>query len=59
MVKELFPASVTLVAEVDVDERISFWPDGFLDESQAGLFWGSAAFSHVALGTGTDHILPD
>ncbi len=59
MVEELFPASVTLMAEVDVDEWIAFWPDGFLDEGQSGVFRGSAALFHIAVGAGADHICPD
>ena len=58
VVEELLPASVTLVAEVDMDKGVSFWPDGFLDEGQLSLFWVSAALFHVAVGAGTDHICP-
>ena len=44
---------------MDVDEWIVFWFDRFLDEGQAGLFGGSAAFFDVAFGAGTDNIFPD
>ena len=33
MVEELFPGAVSLVAEVNVDEGIVLWPDGFFDEA--------------------------
>ena len=35
MVKELLPASVSVVAEVDVNERIVPGPDGLSDELHA------------------------
>ena len=59
MVEELFPASVAVVAQVDVDEGIVFRLDGFLDECQAGLFGGSATFFDIAFGAGADNVLPD
>ena len=59
MVEELFPASVSLVAEVDVDERVVSGPDGFLDELHGGVLGRSAAFFDVAGRTRTDDILPD
>jgi len=38
MVEELFPAFVSVVAEVDVDEGVVAGLDGLLDERHAGMF---------------------
>ena len=38
MVEELFPAFVSVVAEVDVDEGVVPGLDGLLDERHAGMF---------------------
>ena len=59
MVEELFPALVSVVAEVDVDERVVFGLDGFFDERHAGLLRHSAAFLDVTRRTRTNNILPD
>jgi len=59
VVEELLPASVTLVAEVNVDERIAFWLDRFLDKSQARLPWCATTFFDIAFRTGTNNILPN
>jgi hypothetical protein len=59
VVKELLPASVTLMAEVEMDKGVSFRPDRFLDEGQLSLFWGPTTLFHVAVSAGTDHICPD
>ena len=59
MVEELFPASVSVAAEVDVDEGVAFWFYGSGDECHAGLFGGFAAFFDVAFGAGADDIFPD
>ncbi len=58
MFQELLPASVARMAEVDVDERIAFRLDGFLDKSQAGLLWSSASLYHITFCAGADHIFP-
>lgn len=58
MVEELFPASVPLVAKVDMDERIVLRLDGFLDERHAGLSWHSPTFPDVARGTSTNDVFP-
>lgn len=59
MVEELLPATVSLMAEVDMNERIMFWLDRFCDKCQAGLFWALTAFSHVAFRAGANYIAPD
>ena len=59
MVEELLPAVVALMSEVNVNERIAFWLDRFLDKCHAGVFGGSAALFHIAFGAGTDHIFPN
>ncbi len=59
MVEELLPALVTLVAEMNVNERIVLWLDGFLDQLHPGVLWGSTAFFDVALGAGADNVFPD
>jgi len=38
VVEELFPAFVSVVAEVDVDEWVVAGLDGLLDERHAGMF---------------------
>ena len=59
MVEELFPASVAMVAEVDVDEGVVARSNGLFDELHVGFLWGSAALLDVALGAGTDDVFPD
>lgn len=59
MVEELLPASVAVVAEVDVDERVVPWPDRFSNKLHPGVLWGSAAFFDVACCAGANNIFPD
>jgi len=59
VVEELLPATVALMAQVNMNERIVFWLDGFLDERHACLFRCSAAFFDIAIGAGTNDIFPD
>jgi len=59
VVEELLPGMVAGLAEMDVDEGIVPGLDGFLDQCQSGLFWGSASFFDVAVGAGADDIFPD
>ena len=59
MVEELLPAVVALMAEVNVNKRIAFRLDGFLDKCHTGMFGGLAAFFHVAFRAGTNHIFPN
>lgn len=58
MVEELLPAFVSGLAEVNVHKRIVLRLGRLLDKGKACLFWGAAAFFHVAFGAGTDHICP-
>ena len=58
VVEELLPASVSVAAEVEVDECVSFWFYGACDEGHTGLLWGFAAFFDVAFCAGADDILP-
>ncbi len=58
MVEELFPASVSVVAEVDVDEWVVPGFYGPLYELHAGELWSPAALSDVAAGAGADYVLP-
>ncbi len=58
VVEELFPASVSVVAEMDVDERVVAGLDGFFDEFHAGMFWGMAAFFDVTGRAGTNDVFP-
>ena len=58
MVEELFPASVAVVAEVDVDHGIVSWSRGLLDQCHAGTLRDPAALFHVAAGTRAHDILP-
>ena len=59
MVEGLLPASVSVVAEVDVEERVVPGPDGLSDELHPGAFWSSAAFSDITGCAGTNNIFPD
>ena len=58
MVEELLPASVTVVPEVNVNERIALRLDGLLDKFHPCVLWSSAAFLNVALGAGADYVFP-
>ena len=58
MVEELFPASVAMVTEVDVDEGIVPGFDGLFDELHAGLLWSSPPLSDVTCGAGAHDIFP-
>jgi len=58
MVEELFPASVAVVAEMDVDKRVVPGPDGFFNKLHPGVFGSSASFLNVALGAGANNIFP-
>ena len=59
MVEELFPASVAVVAEVDVDEGVVSGLDGLLNELHPGVLWSSAAFFDVAGCAGANNVFPD
>ena len=58
MVEELFPASVSVVAEVYVDEGVVPGLDGLFNEFHVGMFYGMAAFFDVAGRTGTNDVFP-
>ncbi len=59
MVEELFPASVSVVAEVDVDEGVVFRLDRLSNKLHFCVFWSSAAFLDIAGCAGTNNIFPD
>lgn len=58
MVEGLFPAFVSVVAEVDVDEGFVPGLDGLFDEFHAGMFQDLAAFFDIAGWAGTDYVFP-
>ncbi len=58
MVEELFPASVAVVAEMDVDKGVVPGPDWFFNKLHPGVFGSSASFFNVALGAGANNIFP-
>ena len=58
MVKELLPAFVAVVAEVDMGQWIMPAFDGIFYESHSGDFWCPAALFDVARRTGTNDIFP-
>ena len=58
VVEELLPRAIALVAEVDVEHGAVLGLDGLLDEGHAGLLGGPAALFHVAVGAGTDDVVP-
>ncbi len=59
MVEELFPASVAVVSEVDVDEWVVPGLDGLLNELHPGVLWSLAAFFDVAGCAGANNVFPD
>ena len=59
MVEELLPAAITLVAEMNVNERIVPRLDGLLDQLHPGVLRSPAAFFDVAGCAGTNNIFPD
>jgi len=59
VVEELFPASVAVVSEVDVDEGVVSGLDRLSNKLHPCVFWSSAAFFYVAGCAGTNNILPD
>ena len=58
MVEELFPASVAVVVQVDVDEGVVPGLDWLFNKFHSCGFRSSASFSDVAFGTGTDYVAP-
>ena len=46
------------MAQVNVNERVVLGFGGLLNQSQSRLLGRSAAFFHVAVGSGTDDIRP-
>ncbi len=58
MVEELFPASITLMAEMDVDERIVQRLNRLLYQCHACLFELEVAFFNVTGRTRADYIFP-
>jgi len=59
VVEELLPASVSVVAEVDMEERVVPGLNGLSDKLHPGAFWSSAAFFDVAGCAGAHDIFPD
>jgi len=58
VVEELFPASVAVVVQVDVDEGIVHGLDGLFNKLHSCDFRSSASFFDVAFGAGTDYVFP-
>ena len=58
VVEELFPAFVSLVAEMDVDQGVVSRFGGLFDQAHAGVSWRIAALFDVAGGAGADNVLP-
>ena len=58
VVEELLPASVAVVAEVNVDEWIMSGLYGFFDECHSGVLWSSAAFLDITGCAGTHYVFP-
>ena len=57
--QELLPASVSVVAEVDVDKGTMAWFDGLLDELHARLFRCPTTFPDVTSCACADDVFPD
>ena len=58
MVEKLFPASIAVVVQVDVNEGVVHGSGGFFNKLHACDFRGSATFFDVAFGAGTDDVFP-
>ena len=58
VVEKLLPAPISVVAQMDVDERIVGRPDGRLDEFHVRFLWGSSALLDVARSAGANDVLP-
>ena len=58
MVEKLFPASVAVVVQVDVDEWVVPGLDGLFNKLHSCGFRSSASFFDVAFGAGTDYVFP-
>ncbi len=59
MVEELFPASVAVMAEVDVDEWVVSWLDRLSNKLHPCVLWSLAAFLDIAGCACTNNIFPD
>jgi hypothetical protein len=58
MVEKLFPASVAVVVQMDVDEGIVPGFDWFFNKLHSCCFGSSASFFDVAFGAGADYVVP-
>ena len=58
MIEELFPASIAMVVQVDVDQGIVLWLDWLFNKLHSCGFRSSTSFSDVTIGTGADYVLP-
>ena len=58
MIEELLPASIALVAQMNMDQRVMFRLDRFFEQLHAGNFRSSAALFDIARRTGADNIVP-
>ena len=58
MVEELFPASIAVVVQMDVDEGVVPGFDWLFNELHSCRFRSSASFSDVTIGTGADYVVP-
>ena len=59
MVEELLPASVAVVAQVDMNEGIVPGSYGLSNKLHPGVLWGLASFFDVAGCAGAHDIFPD
>ena len=59
MVKELLPATVAGMTEVNMDKGIALWLDRFSDKRYSSLLRFMAAFLHIAFRAGTNYIFPN
>lgn len=58
MVEKLLPALVAFVIEMDVDDRVVFGFDGFLNEFHVCLCGRPTAFFDIAFQAGAHDIIP-
>ncbi len=58
MVDELFPASIAVVVQVNVDEGVVPGFDWFFNKLHLCGLRSSASFFNIAFGAGTDYVFP-
>ena len=58
VIEELFPAFVSRVCQMSMEQYVVFWFYWFANQFQVSLFWHSTPFSGIAFDTGADNVFP-